>query len=172
MKVVITGGPCTGKTTTVEALEKRGHKVLPEISRLVIEEQNKIGGDMVPWKRLQDFNAEVTRRQLDMEANAPNGLVFLDRGVIDNLAYCEWGNVTPPQELKDAVTQTSYGKVFLLLPLPFIENDDVRTETGEDVITLTNLIRKAYQEHGHKVIEIPPVSVDERVELILGELKS
>ena len=169
-KFVITGGPCTGKTTTLEALRKKGFRVLEEASRLLIEEQNKNGGDLVPWKKLYDFNAAVTELQIKMESEATTGAYFLDRGVIDNLAYCEWGGIDPPENLKAAATKIKYEKVFLLLPLKIFENDTVRKENKNDAVKLTKLIKKVYQKLGHEVIEVPPFSVEKRVEFILEKL--
>jgi predicted ATPase len=39
---VITGGPSTGKTTTVTALTQRGYHVVEEAARLVIEERRRV----------------------------------------------------------------------------------------------------------------------------------
>ena len=61
-KHVITGAQCTGKTATIEALEKRGFTIIPEIPKIIIEEQNKIDGDIVPWKNLEAFNNKVNPR--------------------------------------------------------------------------------------------------------------
>lgn len=65
-KHIITGAQCTGKTSTVNALHKRGYSVIEEAARLLIEEQNRTGGDLVPWKRLFDFML------LSLLANSPS----------------------------------------------------------------------------------------------------
>lgn len=172
IKHIITGGPCTGKTTTVSALRDRGFRTIDEASRLLIEEQLKSGGDLVPWKDLHGFNVAVTDRQLEMEARVTDETHFLDRGVIDNLAYCEWGKIDPPGNLKDASKQTDYHTVFLLEPLPHMENDDVRKETPEDRALLHTLLKKHYEAHGYQVVEVPPWPVQERVEFILKKIRS
>ena len=169
-KHVITGGPCTGKTTTLEALKKKGYNIVEEASRILIDEQNRTGGDLLPWKRLFDFQIKLTELQLMLESKATTGTHFLDRGVIDNLAFCEWGKIKPPKELSDAVKKASYNKIFLLEPLSHFENDSVRTETEEDRVLLTKLIKKHYRAHGYEVISIPSVSVQKRVQLILQKL--
>ena len=171
-KHVITGGPCSGKTTTVEALRRRGFGIIEEASRKIIEEQVKNGGDLVPWKRLADFNVAVTHIQKEFESRVSDGVYFLDRGVIDNFAYCELGGIEPPSELSDVARKTKYNKIFLLLPLGFMEKDSARRESREDAEKLTKLIEKAYMFHGYKVIAVPPVSVEERVEFILKEINA
>ncbi|MBI4181588.1 MAG: ATP-binding protein [Candidatus Aenigmarchaeota archaeon] len=169
-KIVITGGPCCGKTTTIEALRAKGFSAVPEASRMLIEREQARGGDLVPWKRLGDFNAAVTALQLELEQQAREGTWFLDRGIVDNLAYCRWGKVQPPLPLLEALAQASYHKVFLLQPLPLFENDHVRKETPEQRAELHNHLLQAYLERGYEVIQVPPFSVEERVQFILGRL--
>lgn len=171
-KHVITGAQCTGKTTTIEALKKRGFKIIREASRILIDEQNKKKGDLVPWKRLFDFNVKLAELQIELESQAKEGIYFADRGIIDALAYCEWGAIAVPPNLQEAVKKARYDKVFLLQPLPHYEKDPIRQDTREDQKKLHSLIKKAYQKHGYEVIEVPPWSVEERVEFILKEINA
>jgi predicted ATPase len=46
---VLTGGPGSGKSTLVDALQKAGHCRSVEAGRGVIQEQVAIGGRAVPW---------------------------------------------------------------------------------------------------------------------------
>lgn len=166
-KIVITGGPCTGKTTTIEALRKKGFAIIEETARFLIEEQLRIGGEIVPWKNILLFNEKVAHFQLTKEMALTEGTFFLDRGIVDNLAYCRWGNIEPPAPLLDAVKQLRYEKVFFLQKLPLFENDPVRRENLEEQERLHLLIRDMYLQHGYPLIEVPPFPVEERVEFIL-----
>lgn len=47
---VITGGPGTGKTSLIEALERDGLKTIKEVARDIIKEQQQQGGEALPWK--------------------------------------------------------------------------------------------------------------------------
>ncbi len=49
-KYVLTGGPSVGKITVIEILAKRGYKILPEVARMIIEEERIKGTDILPWK--------------------------------------------------------------------------------------------------------------------------
>ena len=169
-KHIITGGPCSGKTTTVQALKEKGFGIVEEASRILIEEQTRSGGDLVPWKKLHEFNVAVTELQVKLEAEAKDGTHFLDRGVVDNLAYCEWGGIKPPENLQAAVKDSTYHKVFLLQQLNHFENDEVRKESPEDAVRLQGLVKKAYESQGYQVIEVPPWPVEKRVEFILGHV--
>ena len=63
---VLTGGPGSGKTTLIEALEARGYATTEEAGRGVIREQMQGGGSgrvfiAPPWKEI--FGADEERRQ-------------------------------------------------------------------------------------------------------------
>lgn len=112
---VITGGPCTGKTTTCEELHKLGHHIVPEAARQIIREEQPSG--ILPWTDLGGFQELVLDRQLDLESKV-RGVAFADRGIIDNLAYCIAGNIPPPRCIIEAAERAQYTKVFLLDRLP------------------------------------------------------
>ena len=46
---VITGGPGSGKTSLINALNRRGFRCMPEAGRAIIQDQIKIGGTSLPW---------------------------------------------------------------------------------------------------------------------------
>ena len=47
MKIVITGGPGTGKTSIINKLESLGHHVFHESSREIIRKYKKLGHDQL-----------------------------------------------------------------------------------------------------------------------------
>jgi len=171
-KHVITGAQCTGKTTLVNALKKIGFSIIEESARVIIEDQNRKGGSLVPWKNMHAFQIEVTAMQQNIEANIIQGIHFLDRGIIDNFAYCDWRKIEHPKELTIAAQNVSYDLVFLLQPLAHYKNEAVRLETRKDQELLHSLIEKAYLSHGYTPILVPPVSVDQRIDIILKNIKS
>ena len=69
--LVVTGGPCAGKTTLITRLGELGHPILPEAAAEVI-----IEGIHHPSRDPVAFQREVLRRQLGREATAPEGTVF------------------------------------------------------------------------------------------------
>jgi len=86
---VITGGPCTGKTTVVEMLSERGYKTTIEHARHYIDTQ-KIKGRTVEEIRAnkRQFQLSVLEMQVEEEAELdPKDVVFLDRALPDAMAY-------------------------------------------------------------------------------------
>jgi predicted ATPase len=47
--VVITGGPGSGKSTLIEALERAGQRASEEVGRRIIQAQRAIAGRALPW---------------------------------------------------------------------------------------------------------------------------
>ena len=48
--IVITGGPGSGKTTLIDALEAAGFARTHEAGRGIIQDQAAIGGEALPWR--------------------------------------------------------------------------------------------------------------------------
>lgn len=174
-KYVLTGGPCSGKTTTLKALAARGHAHLPEHARALIEESQRAGSDLVPWIRPKDFQEELMRRQHAMEEDiAPaslEGHIVLDRGIADSIAYCRVLGVPVQERYIDAARDARYQGVFLLSPLPY-KKDNVRFEDEATAKRIHDEIKRAYAEAGYNVINVPAFdgseeeSINKRVRLI------
>ena len=83
-KFIITGAPGTGKTSIINELKKRGFSISKEISREIITDELKQGGDVLPWKNLKAFSERVALLRKTQFDNAPeNKLHFFDRSIID-----------------------------------------------------------------------------------------
>ncbi len=164
-KFVLTGGPCSGKTMTLQALGSAGFEVVPEIARaLILAEQSK-GNRLLPWIDRNAFQLEVLRRQLESESKASTD-VFLDRGIPDGIAFYRIVGLQPPDELIKASQEARYDKIFLLDLLPVYPSDPIRKEDAETSRKIHEMIREIYQWLGYEVIEIPALTVSERIKII------
>lgn len=167
---VLTGGPCAGKTTTIFELEKRGHSVIPEGARLIIDEKLSAGQRIEEIVMHPDWLSSVVRRVRDMHLEVPKEEpCFFDRGVPDSVAYYRLGHKPVDDELREAMSAVRYRKVFLLNLVDFV-NDEARSETPEQAMILHGLIREAYVDQGYDIIEVPVLPVTERADFILANL--
>lgn len=66
---IITGGPGAGKTTLINALQKKGFKIVTEDARRIIKEEILIDGNGLPWKN------KVFYAQLMAEASKAIGML-------------------------------------------------------------------------------------------------
>lgn len=171
MKNVVIGGPCTGKTSTIKELEKLGYKVLEESARQIIYEEQQKSDGMLPWINLQEFQKKVLKRQIDLESRLKSDVVFLDRGVLDGIAYCRLEGVQPISELFDLMQTHRYDLIFLLESLPFYIQDSQRKETSEQAKKVHEAIAQVYKEAGYDLISVPFLSPQERAKYIVEKAK-
>jgi len=168
---VITGGPSSGKTTTVNLLKDRGLATTIEHARHYIDLQ-RVGGRSVDEIRSRqlDFQRGVLAMQLEQEASLdPNETLFLDRAIPDSLAYYRFLGLEPDEALLDALKHASYRTVFLLDLLP-LHPDYARTEDAEAQRRIHRLLGEVYHAMTSPVVTVPVLRPDERVDFILARL--
>ena len=143
---VLTGGPCTGKTTMVNMLSNVGYKTTIEHARHYIDTQKASGRSVKEiTEKKRQFQLGVLNMQLEEEQSLnPNEIVFLDRAIPDALAYYRFLGIPPEQALLDAMDFFCYKKIFILDRLPLI-NDYARREDEADQIRIHNLIIEVYK---------------------------
>ena len=168
-KIVITGGPSIGKTTVIEILAARGYSTVPEAARIVIEEETIKGTDSLPWGNRAKFQELVFKKQLTLEAEASRETVFIDRGILDGVAYCKYANVPVPPAMY-TLEKNRYDKIFILNSLGIYEEDGIRSRTLEDAEKLHQLIEEVYEEFGYQPIAVPVLPPEERVNFILEKI--
>jgi len=168
---VLTGGPSSGKTTTLAALEKEKYKVIYEAARFLIDEEMKKGKTLEEIRKDElSFQKKVLDIKLDWEKLLnKNKLVFLERGIPDSIAYYQKCGIFNDLKLKKAIDNCFYKKVFLLEMMEY-EKDYARTETLEEAKELEKLLEKGYKDLDIEVIRVPPMSVNKRVKFILDNL--
>ena len=168
---VITGASCSGKTTLVEELEKRGYDVVREVARVYIDDRIAKGETIEKIRRDEIlFQKNVLKKKIEIENKLPpKRMVFFDRGIPDTYAYDKLYGVKSNLLLEDASKKCSYRKIFLLEQLPFVA-DYARTETKEQQDELHKLLEEAYEMLGFTVVKVPILPVEKRVDFVLNNL--
>lgn len=168
---VITGGPSSGKTTTIELLAKRGYRTTIEHARHFIDTQRITGRTVAEIRANQrEFQKGILQMQIEQERSLdPDETCFLDRALPDALAYYRFLALEPEPELIEALKSVSYRKVFILDLLP-LAKDYARTEDAAAQHRIHELLIEVYQSLGCVTQSVPALPPDQRVEFILAHL--
>ncbi len=164
---VLTGSPCSGKTTVLRCLQKMGFRVEYEIARTYIDEEIKKGKTLSDIRRDEViFQMEVLKRKVACEKLLPkNELIFFERGIPDSLAYLMLCKSDINEDTKKIIQQSDYKKIFLLEMLPY-QKDYARTEDGKTAKQIERLLEQSYRDFGFDVIKVPVDSVEHRIQYI------
>ena len=168
---VITGGPSSGKTTTVNQLTKFGYKTTIEHARHYIDTQRQIGRSVEDIRNHQkEFQLGVLDMQIEQEKEiSPDEIVFLDRAIPDALAYYRFLNLEVDPKLTEAMKTVSYKKIFIMEYLPLV-NDYARTEDVTAQKIIHEIICEVYESLPFQIIHVPVLPLDCRLAVILKNL--
>lgn len=168
---VVTGGPGSGKTTTIDLIGARGYKTTIEHARHYIDTQRQNGRTVEEIRKNQEeFQMRVLEMQLEQETSLdPKEVVFLDRALPDALAYYYFLGLPVNAKLFEALKLYRYKKVFILDCLPFVQ-DYARREDEKAQKKIHELLIKVYSDLNFPIIHVPVLPPEERVDYILNNL--
>ena len=170
-KIVLTGGPCAGKTTALKFLRENlikngyGAVVVPETSTELFSN----GISPSKMNSLLDFHqtqldVQLTKEYLFEQAcekfkNFDNIVLICDRGVLDAKVYIGdegFANLLQLNNLTEQDIINRYDAVFKLVTAAngakdyyTLENNAVRKESAEEAIALDELVSKVWSVHPH-----------------------
>jgi predicted ATPase len=166
---VITGAICCGKTTLINLLADKGFQILPETSRQYIEREVAKG------RTLDEIFASKAdeRAMTDMQREAELGLratdvVFLDHALPSYLWFWRLIGLNP-NELLPKCFHHRYASVFILDQLP-LQLDGARIEDDAYTTLLDEALVRDYSALGYRVVRVPVLSPQERLEFVLEKL--
>ncbi|VVB82013.1 Dephospho-CoA kinase [uncultured archaeon] len=166
-KIVLTGGPCSGKSTVLEELAKKGYSVLRETAKEIVAKRKDIPISKQESEIRQDmiFNEQLKKEE---EAEKGIGVLFLDRSLIDGLGYSVlYEGENSLEKYFPKILGRKYHKIFLFERLPF-SSQGFRPETNEEAKKIHDAMDSIYKRFGYEPISVPKMSVEERVNFILG----
>jgi CYTH domain-containing protein/transcriptional regulator with XRE-family HTH domain len=192
-KIVLTGGPCAGKTTALNWINnyfsKRGYTVLfvPETATELIS------NGVAPWTCGTNYDYQTFQVRLqkvkeqifDEAARTMKNnkiLIVCDRGVLDNKAYmkeAEFKRILKDFGTSEVKERDSYDAVFHLVSAAkgkenvyTLSNNTARTETVEEARKLDDKIISAWTGHPHFRIIDNSTEFEEKLERLLKEITS
>ena len=191
--IVITGGPCGGKTTAMSRIQnyfaKLGYAVLfiPETATELIT------GGVAPWTcgSNLEFQKCQMRMQLEKEKvflqaaasmKAEKVLVVCDRGAMDNKAYMDAATfmaVVHSTQKSEVELRDTYDAVFHLVTAAkgaeefyTTANNTARTETPEEAAALDDRLIAAWTGHPHLRVIDNSTDFEAKMKRLLAEISS
>lgn len=167
---VLTGAPCSGKTTLIRQLADKGFRTVPERGRAYVEGERAKG-------RTNDeifgdgaiLQGGILTLQLRSERALPvNELAFLDGASPSCLTYLRVMGVDPNVLLAECFHHC-YASVFLLDRFPF-EQDGVRFEDDARAGLIAEWLARDYGALGYQLVRVPVMPPEERLRFVLERL--
>lgn len=192
-KIVITGGPCAGKTTALSWIQsnftKLGYTVLfvPETATELIT------GGVAPWTCGTNADYQKSQMKLQLEKEkvftqaaatmpAEKILIVCDRGTLDNKAYMtetEFACVMNALGCSEVELRDNYDAVFHLVTAAkgaekfyTTANNAARTETVEQAAALDDKLIAAWTGHPHLRIIDNATNFENKLKRLIAEIRA
>lgn len=173
-KVVIAGGPGTGKTTIINELKKRRFLCYDEISRQITLQARKDGIEQLFLTEPLLFSEKLLEgraKQFVSAEKETQNVVFLDRGLPDVIAYMDYIGDTYPEHFVNTCNSHKYDAIYILAPWEEIfTSDSERYENFEEANAIHHHLVATYKRFGYHLVDVPFGSVETRVDFILQSL--
>ena len=173
-RILIIGGPSTGKSSVISALKESGFFCFEEISREVTLAAQKEGIEQLFLDEPLLFSEKLLEGRISQFNNADSSsedFVFYDRGIPDIVAYLDYVNSTYPNKFIDACENYKYDRVFLFeLWEQIYQQDNERYESFEEAKLIQNYLKKTYKKYGYELEIIPFGTIEERTQYILNKI--
>ncbi len=192
-KIVITGGPCAGKSTAMSRIQEEftqmGYTVLfvPETATELIT------GGVAPWTCGTNAQYQECQLKLQIEKEkifeqaartmpADKVLIVCDRGTLDNKAYMdnlEFAGALKSVDSNEVELRDNYDAVFHLVTAAkgavefyTTDNNPARKETPEEAAEIDDKLIAAWTGHPHLRVIDNASSFDEKIKKLIAEIAS
>lgn len=176
LKYILSGGPSCGKTTVLQALQQRGFLGFEEQAREVIKTSLAQNSHALPWKDANAFSNLVCQNMIlhfDQQL-LHTDIAFTDRSMIDLNGYLRENSLPENEYYYNKAKSYRFAKMVFFFPIwkEIFDQDNERIEDLSKAIAITNSLRDTYLKQGYILVEMPLLSVEERVSYILEYIKS
>ncbi|MBR3893528.1 MAG: AAA family ATPase [Clostridia bacterium] len=191
-KIVLTGGPCAGKTTAMSKIQEKFSAMGYHVIVIPETASELITGGVTPWGlntnldyqlcqvRLQIEKEQIFMRAAERVFGKDKILVVCDRGSMDNRAYmtdAEYEWLLSSLGLNTTELRDRYDAVFHLVTAAkgatefyTNANNAARTETPQEAALLDDKIVAAWTGHPHLRVIDNSTEFAEKINRLLAEI--
>lgn len=193
-KIVLTGGPCAGKTKVIEGITKKLKKnyyviTIPETASEQINnnmfpqgnqnhnfkyQENILQAQLTKEQVAMNYAQSIIDNNLDILKNKKDVIILYDRGIMDNRAYLthqEYNNLLQTYNINELEYLNKYDLVFDLISTAtakpeLYELNDTRYETIEEAALKDQLTSSAWLLHPNLYTIMPTDTIEEKIKII------
>lgn len=190
-KIVITGGPCAGKTTAMSWIQNMftnlGYQVIfvPECATEIINAgiSSKTCKDVEIFQKTL-MKLQIVREKIYEEAaksmKSNKILIVCDRGIMDSKAYLtnlQFSSILNSLNKKEIELRDNYDAVFHLVTAAkgaeefyTLENNEARSETKEEAAIADDNLIEAWTGHPHFRVIDNSTNFEDKMKKLLKEI--
>ena len=162
-----------GKSTVLSKLRDLQVSCIPEPAREILAEQRSIQGSGVPEKNASLFCELMLSRSIHsyhLNHSGERAVVF-DRGIPDMIAYARLFQLEETSYL-NAAHVFRYNPTVLMLPAweAIYTTDSERRMSFAEAEAFGDVVQSIYETLGYQIVEVPQISLEERVQFVLERI--
>lgn len=193
-KIVLTGGPCAGKTTALARIEQelseKGYHVFvvgesaTELIKGGIRPFGEKAFDLLLFQKLilkyQHEKEKIYEEAIKMLPNDEQCVILYDRGLMDNKAYIgetAFRDIVLENNMQELDLLDNYDMVLHLVTAAdgcpeyyTLENNQARTETVSEAIALDKKTQNAWLGHRRLVIVDNTINFERKINRVLENI--
>lgn len=189
-RIVITGGPCSGKSTFLEYVQKHAEALSYTILIDHESASDLISGGISPASmgmyEFQKYVVALQRKKEELffeaakEIRADRVVVFMDRGLFDDKGYVsdlEFAKILESFSLTEEEVLGNYDMVLHLTTAAkgtdayTTENNTARYESREEAVEVDDMILRSWSAHKNRKIIPADLDFDRKMQEALSAVK-
>ena len=192
-KIVLTGGPCAGKSTARTHIKQTFEKLGYGVMFINETATDLITGGLAPWtmETVKEFQAYQLKLQLTKEdmfelaaksLGKENVLIVCDRGALDTKTFIskeDWQSLLQSMKLDEMKLLHRYDAVFHLVTAAkgakefyTLANNSARTETVEQAIASDERLLDAWTGHPHLRVIDNSTDFESKMHRLIAEISA
>lgn len=174
--IVISGCSSGGKSTLLNELSTKGYLAIPEVGRQIVKKQVEIDGNVTPWQNPKLFcellieESVLAYRKAKEMSSVVEQLIFFDRSFLEGISYYQSLKTKDAHKYDFLIQNLRFYPIIFMTPpwKELFKHDDERKHSYEDAVKEYERLVEFYPKYGYQIIELPKVTVNERLQFILS----